>query len=187
MNHFATLNLPVSLTLENSSIEEAWRTATSEKHPDLNADESQPDSIREVNQARSILSDPVSRLDHWLTVRSPDRQRASSIEPGLMDLFSRIDADLGKTDSVLSRHRRATTALTKALLTKEAVAAQLSIQESLQKITRKKQAIFDRFPEYEAMAAKGDFSEAEKGLNQLKFLRKWESQCQERLLSLIEC
>ncbi|MAS95150.1 MAG: hypothetical protein CMO55_18290 [Verrucomicrobiales bacterium] len=187
MNHFATLEFPVSLILDTSLVEEAWRKATSEKHPDRVAGESKSDLIGEVNQARAILSDPVSRLDHWLTLRSPERTPDKSIDPSLMDLFSEIDANLRNADSVLTRHKAATTALSRALLTKEAVAAQLALQSNLQKITLGKQEIFDQFFHFEKLAEEGDFREAEKGLNQVKFLRKWESQCQERLLSLIEC
>lgn len=187
MNHFATLHLPVSLVLESSTIDDAWRSATAEHHPDLLKEEENPEVASDVNRARSILSDPVLRLDHWLSVLHPESEPDRSIDPTLMDLFSTIHESLGKADSVLSRHKKATTALTRALLTKEAVAAQLSIQKQLQETTSRKQTILDRYPEFEEQSANGSFADAEKGLNQLKFLRKWEQQCQERLLGLIEC
>ena len=56
----------------------------------------------------------------------------------------------------------------------------------MQKIQQEKAERLDRFPEFEKKGNGGEFTEAVEVLGQLKFLRKWEQQCQERLLSLLE-
>lgn len=104
-----------------------------------------------------------------------------------MDLFSEISPIIKDTDDLLSRHRKATTALARAVLTREAIAAQLQIQQLLQQIQPLRTAILDRFNVFETEGHQGNFDEARRSLGQLRFLKRWEEQCRERLLALIEC
>ncbi|MEM6278324.1 MAG: hypothetical protein AAF733_02520 [Verrucomicrobiota bacterium] len=175
-NLFLVLGLPESLSISSEEIDLAWQS---------HARASEEDS--DVHRARGVLSNPAERLEHWLELRGIELSRGSSMEPDFMDLFSRIHSALESADSVYRRHEEATTALGKALLSKEAVQAQLSIQECLADIHQKKRLRLDRFSEFESEAEQGNFSSAESALSQLKFLQKWEQQCQERLLQLIEC
>ncbi|MEM1442829.1 MAG: hypothetical protein AAGF67_10845 [Verrucomicrobiota bacterium] len=180
-NHFAVLGLPESLSVEAAEVDAAWQTHTREI-----ASREMPEDT-EIHLARAVLSEPVSRLEHWLELKEVELERGSSMEPDFMDLFSKIHAALESADSVYLRHQKATTALGKALLSKEAVEAQLSVQECLSTIHGKKRERIDRFPDFENEADQGHFVNASSALGQLKFLRKWEQQCQERLLQLIEC
>jgi hypothetical protein len=102
-----------------------------------------------------------------------------------MDLFSKIGPVLNQTDALLARHRQATTALARALLTKEAIASQLAVQDLLQQIQSAKATSLDRFAEFEEAGQAGDFAAAAAALGPLKFLKRWEEQCRERLLALI--
>ena len=104
-----------------------------------------------------------------------------------MDLFSAISPVLEKTDQVLTRHRSATTALAKAILTREAIEAQLKIQGLLQQIQPLRSAILEQIDSIEMAGASGDYRPASRALGQLRFLKRWEEQCRERLLSLIAC
>src|SRR5690606_11507848 len=92
---------------------------------------------------------------------------------------------LASTDALLARHRQATTAVARAVLAKEAVAAQFAVQGLLQEIQPLKAALTDRFPEFERDAASGEFAAALRTLGQLKFLKRWEEQCRDRLLALL--
>lgn len=188
-NFFALLDLPESLSLDPEAVENSWREKSralsdaadgaSESGPALD----HPD----LNQARSTLSDPALRLAHWLALRASGAPADRSIDPSLMDLFAAISPVLGKTDEVLARHRRATTALAKAILTREAIEAQLKIQGLLQQIQPLRSAILEQTDSIEMAGASGDYRPASRALGQLRFLKRWEEQCRERLLSLIAC
>mgnify|MGYP001300097618 FL=1 len=176
-NYYALLGLPESLSPDPASIESSWRAQSGTA---AGADAG-------PNEARATLSDPVTRLAHWLALRSPEGTADRTIAPVLMDLFSKISPTIETTDALLTRHRKATTALARAVLTKEAIAAQLQIQALLQQIQPLRDAIVNQFPEFETNATRGDFQKAFQALGQLKFLKRWEMQCRERLLSLIAC
>lgn len=187
MNAFATLGVPDRLVLDSATIEERWKDATLQSHPDRQSENEATGQFAEVNLARSILEDPARRLEHWLKQKAPELTPDRTIAPELMDLFSTLSQTLATVDDVLSRHQKASTALAKALLAKEAIQAQLDIQSCLQQILPLKTSILDRFEFFELEATNGNFEEASRGLGQLQFLRKWEQQCQNRLLALIEC
>ncbi|HRQ87484.1 MAG TPA: hypothetical protein PLA50_01715 [Bacteroidia bacterium] len=178
-NPFALLGFPTALTLAPAEIDAAWREGS-------RSGQDEDEAISSArNEARTVLSDPVGRLAAWLGIKAPSRPQDNAIAPELMDLFAKIGPVLASTDGLLARHRRATTALARAMLAKEAVAAQLAVQGLLREIQPLKSALIDRFPEFEALAESGDFEEAGRCLVQLKFLKRWESQCQERLLTLL--
>ena len=184
-NHFSVLGLPESLSTEPETIENAWRELTRALSlPDTPAENR---DSSELNEARALLLDPTLRLEHWLKVKGASGGRASILAPSLMDLFGAIEPALSRCDELVSRHRAASTALAKALLAKETVALQLEIQGLMQKIQVEKQSIMAAFPAFEIEASQGEFVEAQAALGHLKFLRKWEQQCQERVLALISC
>ncbi len=185
-NCFAILGLSESLILDPGDIEASWQAATREEHPDSShgTDEHRAAAL---NEARATLSVPVNRLGHWLQLKLGEFEPDRSIDPELMDLFASIHSALEAADSVISRHQKSTTALTKALLTKEAVNVQLAIQEQMAGIHSFKQSIINSFPELEKAGESGDFEGAKRNLGQLKFLTKWEQQCQSRLLLLLDC
>lgn len=179
-NHFEILDLPCSLLLDPSVVESAWETATREDHPDLSGNDT-----TEANQARSVLGDPVTRLEHWLELRGVEARRDQTISPQLMDLFATMNPILADADSIIDRMQKASSALGKALLAKEAAAAQLKIQNSLGEIMTMKLAIIDQFGDFEAAGESGAYTASSEGLAQLKFLKKWEQQGQARLLTLL--
>ena len=186
-NFFAILGLPESLLLDHSEIEDAWRTATKKAHPDQKKSDSESLIAADLNRARSVLSSPAERLAHWLEIKACEHESNRSIEPELLHLFATVHTALQKADSVISRNQNSTTALAKALLTKESVEAQLGIQQKMARIQRFKESIISIFPEIDEAARSGNFESAKRNLSQLKFLTKWEQQCQARLLSLLEC
>ncbi|MEM9282488.1 MAG: hypothetical protein AAGA96_11725 [Verrucomicrobiota bacterium] len=185
-NHFIRLDLPASLALDQAGIESAWETATRQSHDTAERDfEEEIDAS--LNEARATLADPVLRLEHWLSIRSPDLPVDRSIAPALMDLFADLTPALDQADSVVNALKKTTTTLAKALLTENAVQAQLQLQEQMQRIQLSKGELIGHFEDLESAAESGDYSEAVRVLVQLKFLKKWEQQCQQRLLALLEC
>ena len=185
-NYFALLGLPESPGLDTEAVENSWRERRRELADSTDGSNAEIDSP-DLNQARATLGDSTLRLAHWLALRAPDSPADRSIDPALMDLFSAISPVLEKTDEVVARHRRATTALAKAMLTREAIEAQLKIQGLLQQIQPLRSAILEQIDSIEMAGASGDYRPASRALGQLRFLKRWEEQCRERLLSLIAC
>ncbi len=185
-NFFAILGLAETLVLDPSDVESSWQAATREEHPDHHSNDGESRAA-DLNRSRAVLSSPVERLDHWLRLKLGEFEPNRTIDPQLMDLFTSIHSSLETADSVISRHQKASTALTRALLAKEAVEAQLSIQNQMGQVHQMKEALIENFPQLERNAEAGDFENAKRNLGQLKFLAKWEQQCQARLLSLLEC
>lgn len=182
---FVVLGLRETLSLDSQEVETAWQSLAKQVPTHSSPETSKPGP--EIHRARSVLLDPVLRLEHWLELRGTSPGRGTSMAPDLMDLFSRIHAALEKADSVIRRHREAMTTLTKALLAKEAIDAQLAVQDCLGLIHARKSERIARFPEFEAAVRHDELPTAAATLGQLKFLKKWEQECQERLLQLIEC
>lgn len=178
-NPFAILGLPESLLIDPATIESAWRDRSRA------APSPGEGSASGQNRARALLSDPVTRLAAWLEVKAPGLAPDRAIAPALMDLFAKIGPVLASTDALLARHRQATTALARAILAKEAVASQLAVQRLLQEIQSAKAASLDRFADFEEAGKAGEFSPAAAALGPLKFLKRWEEQCRERLLALL--
>lgn len=177
-NCFAILGLPESLTLDPASVEEAWRGLNREGD-DTGARSS------DWNHARSVLADPVSRLGHWLELRNPGAPPDRAIAPELMDLFAAIGPVLAAADALFAKHRSAATALARAMLAREMIASQIAVQELMAKLHPLKTELVDRFPRFEDEAESGRYDEARRTLGQLKFIRRWEEQCRERLLAFL--
>ncbi len=190
-NLFSALGFPLSLSLEETEIESSWRDRTrefSESTESSGFGSSEDDNaLAELHEARSVLLDPGKRIAHWLELHEVETSRAAVMSADLMDLFGSLSGTLSQTDDFLSRHRDAHSAIGRALLTKEAVQTQLELQSKMQAIQAMKAEAASSFPNLDADGSRGDFSNALSTWQRLRFLSKWESQCQERLLSLLEC
>ena len=188
-NFFSALGFEPSLSIDPGAIESAWRDRTRKlggSSPERSS-RSHGEDAADLNEARAVLSDPARRLAHRLEIEGVSPGRAAAMEPEMMDLFSALSETLSRTDRFLGRHRSAESKLAKALLTKDAIAVQLELQDRMQTVQETKQEVVARFPELDVRAKRGDFHEASMLLGRLRFLSKWEAQCQERLLALLDC
>ena len=184
-NLFEVLSLHCSLLISNDEIDAAWRRLSQEFHPDVGNDQDMELSAQ-INSARSYLLTAAGRLDAWLEANdATSTSRNAAISSEMMDLFSAIGKILEKADQTIKSLKQSQTALAKSLLTGTALEVQLKLQTSLAKIANVTSTITDRFPEFEKFGLEGDFKEATTALGDLKFLQKWEKECQQRLLELI--
>ncbi len=190
MNLFESLGLPPTLCLDLEEIEACWRARSKDAHPDAipSAGKEPGCDIAQINEARDVLSSPVGRLGEWLRLREVDPSQAGgAISSGMMDLFSAVGKVLADADAAIAAHRKAQTALQKSLLTATAIAAQQALQGQMGELRAATDTVVATFPEIEAAAeeASGSHSAAIRAYGELKFLSKWEKECQQRLLSLI--
>jgi len=188
-DYYALMGLPVSLSLESKTVDEAWRTKTRVVHPDLKADGTSGDETTEnaagLNEARRILSDPLLRLEHWLDLKIAGFPRATAIDEDLLCLFSEVNAALARADDLIQKRAATTTELGKAVLAGDAVSAQLAVQDLLGSLRKKSAEIVDQFSAFEAAGDRGDYDPGVRALGRLTFLKKWEREGQKRLLDLI--
>lgn len=182
---FSKLGLPVSLLLPRDEVDAAWRELSLSHHPDVRQDTSET-GVVEINEARDRLVSPSGRLAEWLRVRTGKKAGGTAlVAGGLLALFSAIGDLLQRADGIISKAESCQTSLGRAMLAKELVAMQMEIQERLGELGRETDSILSRFPDFEKQAEEGVFSEAEHALAELRFLDKWEKECQRRLLTLI--
>ena len=186
-NYYALLEIPESLSPDPAMIEASWRDKNRSLSAEMEENGETVSRHSDLNQARTTLTDPTSCLAHWLALRAPSLTADRSIDPALMDLFAAISPVIEATDALLSRHRKATTALARAIMTREAINAQLKIQHLLEQIPPLRCPILDQFNAYEQEEATGSYKAASKRLGERKCLKGWEEQCRERLLALIAC
>lgn len=190
---FELLGLAPSLQIAPAEVESAWRNRAKASHPDrpspppgpADSVSPSPDHAAALHRARETLANPAARLEAWLRRHGVAPERSAAIDPGLMDAFARTNNAVSRADAVLARTRQAGSALAKALLAKETAAIQLSLQESMGDLRKKSQALEAVFPDLEAAAEAGDFTQALTTLASLKFLTKWQTSCQEKLLALL--
>ena len=186
-DYFSLLGLPTQLVLKEESIEDSWRKLAKESRPGTDSsDDSVEPASSDVNEARRVLLDPFLRLEYWLELlRSTPLEKSTAIDEDLMDLFSRVHTAVNAADKAIKQQSAATTALGKALLAKDSISAQLAIQNLLGILRDESEKVFSRFPEFETLAESNDFNSAISALGRLRYVRKWEKECQDRLLALI--
>ena len=145
-NLFELLSLPASLLITIDQIDEAWRNASRETHPDLGQDSDEDLSSR-FNLARTRLSSPAGRLEEWLLVNGAEtRPGNTALGDSLMELFSETGSALGEADEAIKAFQEAQTALARSLLTGRTISAQKRIQSQLGQIGIAIEEISTRFP-----------------------------------------
>ncbi|MDA7673014.1 hypothetical protein OAK43_01285 [Verrucomicrobiales bacterium] len=175
---FATLDFPRRLVLSMEEIEGRWRELSRESHPDSDSGDS--DRAADVNRAYETLRSPGSRLRHWLELNAVEIPRNASIDEDLMAQFTEIGSLLALADAFMAKKNAATSAIAKALIADEEFAVQKDVQNRMGHLKAQIEAISDQFNAFEA-----DYVAAVRGLEKLRFLEKWNQQCQERLVSIL--
>jgi curved DNA-binding protein CbpA len=180
VDHFATLGLGRSAAIDEAVVRERFHELSRELHPDTaGGDES---AFAAVNEAQRVLRSPSARLRHLLELEfgSPPESAASMSEV-LLDLFGKVGAALAEADGVISKRRAATSAVAKALLAAEEMAAQQALLGTGGKLMARRQ---------EVEAGLGEIALSDRralvvAWHELSFLEKWNRQVQERIGALL--
>ncbi len=184
---FDALNLEPRLTLSRETVEQSWRELSRTHHPDVGGGDANREKASRINKARGVLQRPAGLLGAWLAAKGGETpQRGTAVlSDRLMHLFSQLNATLREADCALDRYRRADSRVARSLASADGIRAQTRVQERLGEITTMTTELVARFPELEDAGNRGDFSAAGSVLGELKFLEKWASECQQRLVALI--
>jgi hypothetical protein len=170
MDAFSQLNLPLSLSVDDVALREAYRTASKEI-----SDESDQAA---VTAAYQLLRSPAARLRHWLELRGHAGESRGAIDGELVDWFGQIGAVIQETDALLRRRGSCQSALAKAMMEGDVQEGRMRIevwQARLQDWMAEKMRLF---PDIES--GEVDAATAWVCVRDLGFIEKWQRQLRER-------
>lgn len=171
MNCFAVLGLEPAPAVDLDDLQRRY-------HDRL---KSAPEDEAGLHRAFETLRDPVKRLSHLLILAGAEPVRSGALPGAMMDLFSRLAPQLQGSAKLLEELRRASSALSRALLAAREVDAQKELQGSLAEVNRLRGEILELLPRVPA----GDLEAIRRCHSQLAFLEKWRAQVQELLLQFL--
>jgi len=179
---FAELGLPRRVDVDVETIEENWRELSRSVHPD--ADGGDADRAAAVNRAHQLLTQPGSRLRHWLELNGRSA-RDAAMDDQMMSFFSKVGGTLQTADEVLKKRSAATTAMGRAVLATAEWESQAALQKLLSELGEAIAVAIARFPEIDMQGESGEFGVAESTAASLGFFEKWQAQIRERLVALM--
>lgn len=168
MNAFEALGLPQRLTITPEELDNAWRAAGKDHHPDAGGDERKFTALRE---AKATLASPASRLAHWLDLHGQTPDPRGTIDAGIMDLFAPVGHVVQQADALARRRAAATTALGQAMLEGETLRMRDDVEAMVTRIDHAITTQCAPFPLWESGESAPDVQAA--ALRNLRFLEKW--------------
>ena len=179
VDHFAALGLERAAALDEAQVRERFHELSREAHPDTHGGDGE--AFAAINEAQRVLSSPSARLRHLLELQFGTRPAAAVISDSLMDLFAGVGGAISAADAVIAKVAAATTAVAKALLAPQELAAQQSLMEAGGQLVTRRREIEDRL---EALSV-DDRDALLEAWHELAFLEKWQRQVQGRMGQLI--
>ena len=173
LNAFSLLGLPAAPQLDESLLAQRFDELSRSQHPDAGGEAS---AFALLTEARRQLSSPAARWRHLLELQFPDTSLDGALPPSLMDIFATLGPALQKSQDLLRRKTNASSALTRALLTTEA----MRHRESLEMTAT---ALADRLDSLQSTAAAWDGTGTTLAAwaREAAFLEKWQAQTRETL------
>ena len=180
VDHFAALGLERSAALDEALVRERFHEMSRGAHPD--AEGGDEVAFAAINEAQRVLRSPAARLRHLLDLAGGDGLAGGGVmSDDLMVLFELVASALEGADDVITKRRAATTALSKALLSPQELAAQQTLMGAGGRLRARRQEIEDSLAEIGV----GDRASLTGACHELAFLEKWQQQVQERMGALL--
>ena len=175
---FALLGLPRRAVLSGGEVRSAFQQAAAAVHPDGAGDEEdrvqRTADFAALNEAQATLTSLPQRLRHLLALEFPDAAAIRSgavIDDATMELFSTVATAVQRAAAVQAQKQKAATALAKAMLSGEEMAARESLESATQQVEGARAALESELAEDERDAEKLRSCAARAG-----FLEKWQAQ-----------
>ncbi len=175
-NAFEQFGWASRLDLEDSEIQTRFHELSLETHPDHGGS---LEAFERISEARQKLQHPRLRLREWMKAQDISHDERGSISNELMALFTQAHDLFSQIDRHLKKKEQASSSLAKALLEKENLSHQQSLQDFRAQLEESQQACFAQFPQLIETP-----QEAPRLLRDLTFLDKWIAECQRRFSSL---
>ena len=169
---FAELGLPRDPAVSLDQVREAFREAGKSRHPDAGGGAG---DFARLQEAMAMLSDPGSRLRHWLELEGIEGGMRGPLGGGLMDLFGSVGGLLQEADGLIRERQAAGSALAKALMEGRVQAVREKLEVMQDRLEREMESRCAAF----AAIARGE-SDGWLIARELTFLGKWRAQLRER-------
>lgn len=173
---FEELGIKRSLLLEVSDLRESFRERGKLAHPDAGGG---MEAFLRLQQSLALLSEPSSRLRHWLELNGVEGDIRGAISLSLVDFFDEISRRLAKADALIRERKAASSHLAKALLEGRVHACREELEDLQGRISEMTE---------ERVAGFGGIERGEidgwKVARDLAFLGKWMNQVKERYAEL---
>lgn len=168
-NAFETLGIEPRLMIDGGTLSAAFREAGKIAHPDAGGGD---DAFAGLREAFDIVSSPSRRLKHWLELRGTPAETRGTVDPRLMDLFSKVGEATQKAEALIRKRDETKSALGLALLERETHLCREAVERALGLVEN---AIDGECAEFSGMekAAAPDVEAASRGARNLAFLEKW--------------
>lgn len=171
---YALLKLPCRFHLDSSVIEEAFRRAAALHHPDQTSGSTT--SFHQLQEAATILRNPAKRLRHFAGASEP---RSLQLPSAAAELFPSIMKTLQQADHLIKKYQNSSGNLTKALMKRELLEEQNTIQNTLQQIETWHESLQQQLRNFDASETIPSSEELLELANQFTFVQRWEQQLRE--------
>lgn len=188
-DYFALLGEPRRPWLDPERVKDTFHRLSRTEHPDQAAAEADADFAR-LNQAQAALRDPKARLRHLLELEYPQIRLSgpSNVPSGLADRFVAVHGLLRDTNALLTKKAGTSSALAKALLAREELAAREKVETALDKLAALFDAAEGELQGFDALWTAARPSDAADTLLMLyqrfSYLSRWTEQLREQLFQL---
>lgn len=167
MNAFETLGIAITPVLDELTLREAFREAGKSAHPDGGGTDS---TFAGLRAAFDTLSSPSKRLRHWLELRGIPVEPRGTVDPELMDLFSKIGEVTQHAEVVIRKRGETKSALALAMTEREAQTCRDQVEQALSQVEAAIARECSRFPIYQKSP---DAEGGSMAVRNLGFLEKW--------------
>lgn len=174
-NHYATLGLPVSVAIDLDRLEKSYRDLSKTRHPDQGGS---AEAFQTLTTAREVLTQPVSRLRHFLSLKGHTNDSRGSLGAEISELFQPIAETLQSADTLIGTLEKAQTQLQKALLQADVISTQQAIGQRQNQLTDLQGNLLDQASDETPLEQLAQIT------RDLAFLQKWQSQLQSRFAQL---
>jgi curved DNA-binding protein CbpA len=196
VDYFALLGEPRRPFLDPERIKETFHRLSRTRHPDQQANDAvsgdgDNGDFAALNLAQQTLRDPKARLRHLLELEHPQIRTSgpAAVPATLADQFAPVHQLLKGIEGFLPRKEAATSALTKALLAREAGTLRAQAQDRLAQLEAQHAAALADLQAFDAgWEAYGQSPDAAARLvefyQRFAYLARWIEQLRERLFQL---
>jgi curved DNA-binding protein CbpA len=178
---FEVLGIEPLLSIDEDLLRQRYQQLSKTRHPDANGSEA---AFRELNEAYELLRSPSARLRHWLAIGGVEGDPRGAIGGDLLALFGTVGEALQHADGFLKRREAARTALSKALLEREATLRREQIQCAQAQVDGLIAQQIECFARIDSDGQQMAAEEAWTLSRNLQFLEKWRGQLRERFGAL---
>lgn len=181
---FALLGLPRQASLDSGRLRESFQERAAQLHPDHAGNAAdragRTGAFAALSEAQRILASTPRRLRHLLGLLEgiPASRTAVVMDAGMMSLFSTVGQALAGAESVRRRLAEASTALARALLSPEVMAATETVSAATAAVSSALVHLEMSLAAIDAALREDppDLASLRKACAAAGFLEKWDSQ-----------